>query len=483
MNDSFIPGRRRWLRQATSLGAMLAAGAGSSLLIAPRRAQAADYRAMVCIFLYGGNDGLNTVVPTDDARYAAYAAVRGDLALPRERLLAVPGTDFGLHPALAALAPLFADRRAAPVWNVGPLRRRLDLADLRTAILAGDATAVPDSLFSHSDQQVLWETAGASTLERTGWGGRASQALATPWPVIAIGDAGLRFGLSPKAAALVLPGPGTDLIPAGFSAADLATAPGAARRDALAALYAAPGDSALAEAYASGQRLALDNSAGLAPLVKLQPGQSTSLAAIDAAFSPLITNGGISTSLGQQLYQVAKMVMAGTAVGTGRQIFFASQHGYDTHRGQITRGDVLAGDHARLLAEFGDAVSAFHRAMAAVGLDGAVTTFTQSDFGRTFKPNRSLGTDHAWGNTQLVVGSSVLGGRGWGLHPRLELAGPDDIDALAVEPAGRWLPTAAVEEYVATLLRWWGADSGQLAASLPSLAAVTGSAPMGFLRS
>ncbi|MEK8051146.1 DUF1501 domain-containing protein [Ideonella sp. DXS22W] len=481
MNPQHLLSRRQWLRRVAGFGAALGGGAGASLLLPASSVQAADYRALVCVFQYGGNDGLNTIVPTDDARYAAYAAVRGELALPRERLIAVPGTDFGLHPALSSLATMFAERRAAPVWNVGPMRRRLDLAGLRAAILAGDASAVPDNLFSHSDQQVLWETAGASTLDRTGWGGRASQALATTWPVMAIGDAGLRFGLSSQSGAVVLPGPGTDLVPAGFSTADLATAAGAARRDALAAMYAAPGDSALADAFVAGQQQAFDMASGLASLVKVQPGQASALAAVDAAFAPLVANGGIQTSMGQQFYQVAKMVAASAGLGVRRQIFFTSQHGYDTHRGQIARGDVLAGDHARLLTEFGDAVAALHRAMAAIGLDGAVTTFTHSDFGRTFRPNRSLGTDHAWGNTQLVFGSSVLGGRGWGLHPQLQLAGPDDIDALATEPAGRWLPTTAVEEYVATLLRWCGADSSQLAQALPNLSAVSGSSPLGFL--
>jgi uncharacterized protein (DUF1501 family) len=307
-------------------------------------------------------------------------------------------------------------------------------------------------------------------------------ALATAWPVVAFGGAGSRFGLSPQGAPLVLPGPGADIIPFGFSAAELAQPLPAARRDALAALYAEPGSSTLAEVFAAVQRQAFGLSGALAPLVRAQPGQAQALAGIDAAFAPLVADGSLTTGLARQLYQVAKMIAANAALGARRQIFFAPQEGYDTHRGQIARGNVLAGDHAQLLAELGDAVAAFHRAMAAIGLDHAVTTFTHSDFGRTFRPNRSLGTDHAWGGTQLVVGSSVLGGRGWGLHPRLQLAGPDDVDAFAAEPAGRWLPTAAVEEYVATLLRWWGADEAQLAQTLPNLATLAGPAPLGFLR-
>ena len=155
--------------------------------------------------------------------------------------------------------------------------------------------------------------------------------------------------------------------------------------------------------------------------------------------------------------------------------------GFDTHGNQIVTGSPLEGDHARLLKELGDALGAFYAAMKAIGLGDAVTAFTQSDFGRTFAPNNSTGTDHAWGNQHLVVGGAVKGGATYGSYPDLVLGGANDVGQDSWELQGRWIPTTAVDQYAATLLGWFGASETQLDAVLPNLKNFGTARRLGFL--
>ncbi len=458
------PHRRALLRRAALLGA--AFGAASPLAWAPLPSAAAadDYRALVCVFLYGGNDGANTVVPFDAARHAQYAATRGPLALPRARLLPLEGSALALHPALAALLPAWQRGQLAPVLNVGPLQRPLTKADYLAA------AGVPESLFSHPDQRALWETAGVDPRERAGWGGRAASALATTNPVFAFGD-NSHFGAAADQPALRLPGPGGVLGGWGLQAQDRQWPAIAARQDALLAMYTAPQDSDLAQHFAGRQLHAFSTATKLAELVAAQPGQHAPLAAVDAAFAPLWVNGQSALPLAGQLYQVAKLVAARSAVGGTRQVFLTQLDGFDTHGDQVARDDVCAGTHAALLAQLGAALAAFQQAMVAIGMDRAVTCFTQSDFGRTLAPNASLGSDHGWGNHHLVLGGAVHGGRSWGVLPNYGLGGADDAERGAWERQGRWIPTTAVAQYAAPLLRWLGADDAQTQQVLPALQA------------
>ena len=454
--------RRRWLQfsGATLAGALGATGL-SALMPATAQAQS-GYKALVCVFLYGGNDGCNTIVPTDTTRYNQYATVRGSLALPRSSLVNLGGTDFGLHPSLAALSGAWAERKLAPVFNVGPLNRPLTKAEYR-ALPATDLR-IPQNLFSHSDQQVLWEAASSSVVERTGWGGRAAATLGTTNPVISVGGNG-RFGLSALQTPLVLPEPGGTF---GLNGLENPTwLPDVQRKRALEALYAGSDSNQLLNSYLSQQRAAFEMSARLGSLVKVKPGDVAG-SALDQAFAPITTSGRINTPIGRQLYQVAKLVQGRLTVQGDRQIFFAQQGGFDTHSGQIA-GNSLEGDHARLLKALGDAMACFHNAMKAVGLSDSVTLFTQSDFGRTFKTNSSSGTDHAWGNHQLVLGGAVQGGTTYGTHPELVLGGPDDVGQDSWERHGRWIPTLSVDQYAATLLGWMGASDSQLNTILPNL--------------
>lgn len=461
--------RRRWLmRSGAGLAGALGLGTLGNLMLSPRQAHAADYKALVCIFLYGGNDGLNCVVPTDSWRYQQYAEVRKGLAIPRASLSGMSGSSFGLHPSLFALRSAWDSGHLAPVFNLGPLNRPLSKEDFRSAPNA--SPIVPDNLFSHSDQQTLWETANSKSLTRTGWGGGASTVLGTANPVISVGGTS-RFGQTTLQSALALPStPGDNFGAWSLQPADMAWAPQKARKAALDALYSQSHDTALGDAFAASQRNAFVVSERLADIVKVAPRGPGANAAIDAAFAPLITAGNtLTTPLARQLYQVAKLVAGSATLQGNRQIFFAQMGGFDNHANQAITGSPTEGEHARLLRELGDALACFTFAMKTLGLGDAVTAFTQSDFGRTFAPNQSNGTDHGWGNTHLVVGGAVKGGTTYGTYPDLVLGGPSDVGVEDWEKQGRWLPTTSVDQYAATLLSWFGAGDAQLSQILPNL--------------
>jgi uncharacterized protein (DUF1501 family) len=466
--------RRRWL-QRSALGAVGAFGAGSlASLLAARPAHAADYKALVCIFLYGGNDGMNMVVPADATRHAQYAAVRKGLALPRANLVALSGSDYGLHPSMTALQPVWSAGKLAPVFNVGPLYRPLTKTEYRS--LPANAVDLPDSLFSHSDQQVLWETGGTDAQGRTGWGGRASEALGTVNPVISLGGNG-RFGVANLQGPLVLPGAGSTFGAQGLQPNELGWAPNAARKKALDALYTPTAvdalQSTLAAAQAQQHRNAFEMSTRLAAVVQAKPG-SGAYAAIDRGFAGLIVNGALSSGIANQLYQTAKLIAANGTVQGNRQIFFAQLGGFDTHGDQATH-------HAGLMGQLAAAMAAFQAALDQLGMGAQVTTFTQSDFGRTFAPNNSAGTDHAWGNHHLVMGGAVKGRATYGRYPELVLGGADDVGLHDWEKQGRWIPSSSVDQYAATLLRWFGASDGQLNTVLPNLVNFGSNRSLGFV--
>ena len=288
-SNEFKPQRRALLRRSgAALATALGAGSLANLLLGGGTALAADYKALVCVYLYGGNDGCNTVVPTDTARYAQYSSVRGPLALPRADLVSVPGTAFGLHPALSALADACASGELAPVFNVGPLWAPLTKAGYRAAL--PNSLLVPDKLFSHVDQQVLCQTASTDALERSGWGGRAAEVLGTANPVISVGGVP-RFGLSARQSAMVLPAPGTAIGAWGLRPEDMAWAPAASRKDPFQLLHAQAQDVALADAYRAMQTDALAVADRLSGLVASLPGGSSAYAVIDQAFSAVIAGG------------------------------------------------------------------------------------------------------------------------------------------------------------------------------------------------
>jgi uncharacterized protein (DUF1501 family) len=448
--------RRRFLATA---GAMTAAGLVpglGSLAVRAASAQASgDYKALVCVFLYGGNDTNNTVVPMDD--YAQYAAVRGgsSVGLGLGELVPIkpasPGRAYGLHPGLAALAPLFASGRMAVACNVGTL-----LAPLTRAQYRSGTGKAPRNLFSHSDQQLQWQGLVPNALANTGWGGRMADLTAAGNSVLGIpgvlsvsGDA--LFTIGQTSIPLALPGDGGN----GLSG-DYESDAGRIRYAALQKILTVDREPILVAKAADVMDLALRSAKAINDAVGTVPG------AVQDAFS------GNYTDLGAQLARVATLIAAKDVLGVNRHIFFCSMGGYDTHSSQ-------RGEQGDRLSELGPSLAAFQAAMDALGLAPQVTAFTMSDFSRTFRVNANEGTDHAWGSHQFVLGGAVKGGTFYGTFPALVLDGPDDAGT-----EGQWIPTTSLDQFGATLARWFGVPAASLTQVFPNVTAFP-SADLGFL--
>ncbi|MEP7310730.1 MAG: DUF1501 domain-containing protein [Acidobacteriota bacterium] len=429
--------RREFLRQ--SGGATGAALALQRFGLINALAQSGGYQALVCIFLFGGNDSNNVIIPVDD--YASYNAVRGPstgLNIALDTLIPITppsaGSTFGLHPSLAALQPVWDQQRLAVVCNVGPL-----VEPLTRTLYQGGGAQTPLNLFSHSDQQGQWQTCVSTGPSATGWGGRTADRL----------DAGATFpmmvtvaGLTPFTAASVARPlaltPGQAFRLNGFTGTY-----GPSRYAALQAILATDRDQALIQQVSDTTSMAIANSQALGTLPTLQT---------------IFPN----TTLGNQLKEVAQLIQLNrSGLGLSRQLFFCSLGGFDTHSQQATA-------HASLLTQLANAMAAFNTATDELGVAQAVTTFTLSDFARTFQPNGNTGTDHAWGAHHFVMGGAVKGGDFYGTYPTLALNGPDDTDA-GSNARGRWIPTLAVDQYAATLASWYGVGNADLPAVFPNL--------------
>jgi uncharacterized protein (DUF1501 family) len=446
--------RRSFLQHAGALAGT--AALGQLGVLAARAAPASDYKALVCIFLYGGNDANNTIVPLDPVGYSNYAQTRSYLALPQSELLplavAAGAPQYGLHPALPGLQSLWASGSLAIVANVGTLVQPLTKAQYLST-----ATAKPESLFSHIDQQHQWQASISSTSSsNSGWGGRLADQLAAlnvnsrvP-PMISTGGNNL-FVTGAASQALVIPTSGSFGLN-GFSndSGDVV------RRGALVELLDIDQDINLIQAAQTIMSSALTSSAILNPIL------TTTDATLSGRFA------GLTSNFSQQLLAIAKVIEARSALGASRQVFLATLGPFDTHTNQLNQ-------QQDLFMQLDPALTAFHGAMADIGAGNSVTSFTLSDFSRNFLPNTGGGTDHAWGSHPLVIGDAVNGGKIYGAMPTLQLSGPDDASDL-----GRWIPTIAVDQFAATLATWFGADATELAAVLPNLSAFSPST-LGFI--
>jgi uncharacterized protein (DUF1501 family) len=424
------PSRRRFLQLAAAAGTVHALGRLPGVAhaeVALSAAPSADYKALVCVFLFGGNDSWNMLVPRDAAEYAAYARSRRSMAIPADRLIAAAQdratTDpraYGWHPSLEQIARLFDEGACAAIANVGTLLQ----PTTRDQIVAGTAR-LPPHLFSHNDQRDQWSALSGESAARSGWAGRIADALEPsgaelPLNVSLSGQALLQVGESKMPYAM---GPAGPVPFYGLEGAD----PGAvARRAAFERVLRAERVSAYGQAFAAMQERALAMSRRM----------NEALAFVRAQNSPPFATEFPPTALGTQLRTVAELIAARERIGASRQVFHVQMGGFDTH-------DAQAQLQPQLYADLSASLASFHAATAELGTDRAVTAFTMSDFGRTLTSNGD-GTDHGWGSVQLVLGGAVNGRRLYGRYPRLEIDGPDDAGA------GRIIPTTAVDQYVAS---------------------------------
>lgn len=475
------PDRRKFLQDticAALGGASLYSALGSLQLVqaattACSPASLTGYKALVCVFLYGGNDGFNTVVPISGAARTGYNSVRPSLAVPAASLLSLnapasgfgspgDGSPYGLHPAMPELRTLFNNQHAAIVANVGTL-----VGPVSKAQYENGTAALPPQLYSHSDQAAYWQSSPPSNQPATGWGGRIADLVACANPanipfLTSVGglDAFLR-GESVNGYVMNSGGPAVVNFPYdGDSGID----------QAFNALHAAGQANALERTYGATMRQSMSTAALLNGVLG-----NAGMPNFDAFFNhpaPPVSDSRSAGDLGEQLKTVVKLIWAannGVAGYTGlkRQVFFVSADGYDTHGEQLpTQND--------LLVQLSVALGGFYDALASVNLANAATAFTASDFGRSLS-NNGDGTDHGWASHHFVVGGAVQGGKFYGDN----LAGNGLAAMPSLNPSdtnpndggyGQIIPTTSVEQYVATLARWFGISDSDRNLILPNLA-------------
>ena len=459
--------RRHFLRAATGLaaaaggalprlGAPWATSLAGMAAMAAQSSQAADttggYKALVCLFMNGGNDSHNWVVPMDATGHATYSAARPELAWPLARLEPITvagqaqGRSFGMPSDLAPLRKWYESGQAAIVSNVGPLMRPVTKADF----LAG--RNLPPKLFSHNDQASTWQSLSPEGA-RSGWGGRMGDILMTAnaYPVFtavsATGNAVYLSGSNVTQFQVGLDGP---VKVAGLDSGWLfgSTTGSAALQRSL----AATGNNQLQAEYTKVMQRGVNTSAVL----------QSALPGVQVPAIPATPMNGINVAttldkigLARQLRIVAQMAGAAQTLGMRRQIFMVSVNGFDTHANQVR-------DQPVLMAQVAQSIDYFLTALATMGLLNSVTLFTASDFGRTLISN-GAGSDHGWGSHHFVAGGSVMGRNIYGRFPDVALGGNDDAGS------GRLIPTYAVTQMAASLGAWMGLSSAELRMVLPGL--------------
>jgi uncharacterized protein (DUF1501 family) len=446
--------RRKFLRLSAKLAALgvtsLGGGIANGRVFAAEVGNAAaltDYKALVCVYLFGGNDGNNMIVPVDTPRYTAYQQLRSGIALGASALLSpIAGADvtkpYALHYGLTEINQLYGSGNVAFVLNTGQLDQPLTRAEY----LAGQKT--PTNLFSHSDQTVQAQT-GTSKPNGTGWGGRLLDCCGVTDSLAAISMSSPALFLQGTNVAgnAIPPGAGLSLGGMTFWPQHQANT----RREALNAILGIDGGNAIRKAanksLADGLQLA------------------DTLAQNSSDASDLLFPG---TTLGNQMKEVARLIKVRSAMGPGRQVFFCSLGGFDLHGAQDW-------EHWNLLSQLSAALDRFHKTMEDSELADKVTAFTQSEFGRTLQAS-GTGSDHAWGNHQMVVGGAVQGGI-YGALPTLALGGPDDAGNRGV-----WIPKISTSQFGATLGKWFGAASEDLAWAFPNLQYFQGQEDVGFMK-
>lgn len=438
--------RRAFLQQSAALGIIGAAAPFAMNLAAigeAAAATAADYKAMVCIFLFGGNDYANTVTPYDQPSYDQYATLRGTIATARDQLAATRlaptaplagGLEYALNPNLSPLLPLFDAQRLAVLLNVGTL-----IQPTSKAAYTARSVQLPPKLFSHNDQQSFWQASNPEGAT-SGWGGRIGDLMmagngasaltcinATGNAVYLTGRNAIQYGITTNGPVPLLNN-STSL----FGSAAGMTALRSLMRTQRANLLEA------------------EHSRIAARSLDLQAQVTGALAA-----APALTTPSPNESLANQLRIVARMISVSQELGARRQVFFVSLGGFDNH-------DSILTTHPTLLSRLSAAMRAFHDTTVELGVADRVTAFTASDFGRTLTSNAN-GSDHGWGSHHFVMGGAVRGRSFYGTPPTPANNGPNDVGQ------GRLLPSLSVDQFGATLARWFGVPDGQMSTVLPNI--------------
>ena len=437
--------RRAFLKRSAALGL---AGSATPFVLnlagigEAAAATASDYKALVCVFLYGGNDYANTLTPYDTGSFNAYAALRPNIAYARGDLAATVlnpatplagGLQYALAPALGPLLPVFDAGKMAVILNVGTL-----IQPTSKAQYTARNVPLPPKLFSHNDQQSFWQSSSPEGAT-SGWGGRigdllqAGNGTATLTCINASGNAVYLTGKTAVQYSVSGSGP----IALNNNAATLYSS--ATANSVLRALITAPRDQLLEAEHTRVTKRSLDLYAQVSGALAGGPAIATAFPA--------------GNNLADQLKIVARLISVGSELGAKRQVFFVSQGGFDMH-------DNLVAQHAPLLAKVAAALRAFYDATVELGVSDRVTAFTASDFGRTLV-NNTTGSDHGWGSMHFALGGAVNGRRFYGTPPAVASNGPDDVGQ------GRLLPTTSVDQYAATLARWFGVGDSSLSTVLP----------------
>lgn len=449
-----------------------------------------DFRALVCVMLPGGNDSHNMIVPLD-GRYTAYAANRGPLAIPQSYLQVNAINDplqgsFGFHPRMPKTAALFTAGRLAVQTNVGPLIKPTTKTDYTNRV------QLPPQLFSHSDMTEYWHTAHPQAPAVTGWGGRLGDLLQSA------NNNGFLVSVSTSNAGVLLKGSTAVAHQIGTFRSAQPDSPIVQRirawRD-----WDVSGAKSQA-VYENSVTMARSNlledqfgdiatrSIGLNDLILASlyngPAANGSYTQKNVINTPLPANN----SLAAQLRSVAMMIAARQAMGVKRQLFFVSLGGgFDTHSDQYDTaystlkpqaGDPPSafGKHADLLGQLDDALKFFYDVTSELGVQNNVTTFTESDFGRTLTSN-GKGSDHGWGSHHMIMGGAVKGGKIYGTFHNMQIGAGNPFDS----GQGRLIPAYSVDQYAATMAKWMGATPGDLATVFPNLVNFGGLNDLGFM--
>ena len=452
-----IDGSRRQFLQTASALSMLGGATPLALNLAGIGAAAAqsapaDYRALVCIFLFGGNDQTNTVIPFDAAEFTAYTNARSTIARTTAEVTSIGavaaqgGRSFALPNELAPLASLYGAGKLAIVANVGPLIRPTTKAQYQ-----GASVPLPPKLFSHNDQQSVWQSSGAEGAT-SGWGGRIADLIVsgnTNQTFTAVSVAGAAVYLSGRSVLQYQVGANGSVAISGLTGSLFGSS---TANQVLRQLITATRPGVFENEYNRITTRSIDANAALSGALAAAP-----------AITTVFPTGN---SLADQLKMVARLISVRQTLGSKRQVFFVSQGGYDTHDFQLRDQPVL---HATLAA----AIDAFYNATVELGVAGNVTTFTASDFGRTLTSNGD-GSDHGWGSHHFVLGGAVKGASIYGQFPTVALGTTEEVGS------GRLLPSTAVDQYASTMAKWFGVSDTDLATVVPNIGNFT-TRDLGFL--